>query len=239
MQNYLVTYVGDSAVMPNYYYKVKYQRVDSSTGKISETFYLYPNAQINPKMGLIANPDTRHYLTHDIYTHVTSVPDPSQNMDISEDKFKPHVIHRGDTIFATNSYAILKSVDRIDTSSRIQIGAGDLAVEATIDVHTLAGSYFVAKPIYFIHNNEVQPVTDEIKDLGLIFRMSRIIPDENKMEIDLAETKPQPDYIVLKAIIFPGINLVWLGTIITISGFLLSIFRIWQKKKRKANVTTT
>ena len=47
-----------------------YQSID---GK--ESFTLLPNTQINDDMGgILPNPDTRHYLTYDVYTHITSLP---------------------------------------------------------------------------------------------------------------------------------------------------------------------
>ena len=79
MHDYMVTYKADSVSGPDNFYVVQYARIDKETGDVREEFVLHPNAQINPKMGLIANPDTRHYWTKDIYTHVTSVPDKKAN----------------------------------------------------------------------------------------------------------------------------------------------------------------
>ncbi len=237
--NYTVTYLGDSAAAPNFYYKVLFERKDTVTGKMLERFYLYPNAQINPKMGLISSPDTKHYLGHDVYTHVTSVPDRSTKDEIpDENKFRPHSVSKGDTIFTSNSYAVLESIERIEKSDKVDIKDGDLAVGAKLKVYDMNGNQFDVEPIYFIQDNHVDQFTDKIGDMGLTFRLTRIIPDENKVQIDVAEEKPENDYIIIKAIVFPQINLLWLGTIIMIAGFLISIFRIWQKKRKSKSSET-
>ncbi|HET8829477.1 MAG TPA: cytochrome c biogenesis protein CcsA, partial [Pelobium sp.] len=71
MDKYTVTYLGDSTSGVNTYYKVNY-KVFNAEGKLTENFNLYPNAQQNVKMKqIIASPDTKHYLLHDIYTHVS------------------------------------------------------------------------------------------------------------------------------------------------------------------------
>lgn len=75
MGPYEVTYTGTKEEPPNHFFIVNYVRKDSATGKVMENFSLLPNAQINPKMGLVANPDTKHYWDKDIFTHVSSVPD--------------------------------------------------------------------------------------------------------------------------------------------------------------------
>ncbi len=74
MGDYQVTYTGDSISGIDKFYKVHYQ--GTATGnKSDESFILYPDGQQNPKMGFIANPDTRHYFSHDVFTHVSFDPE--------------------------------------------------------------------------------------------------------------------------------------------------------------------
>ena len=68
--------------------------------------------------------------------------------------------------------------------------------------------------------------------------MDRIIQDENdernmKFIITTATRRPKIDYIILKAIEFPYINLLWGGTLIMIFGFTLSIFQRFKEAKRR------
>ncbi|MFI5134345.1 MAG: cytochrome c biogenesis protein CcsA [Chitinophagales bacterium] len=235
MQEYMVTYVGDSVSPPNYYYKVSYEVFDSATGKLKDHFTLYPNAQINPKMGLIANPDTRHYWGKDLYTHVTSVPDKSKEKDETEQTFTNDTLKIGDTVYTSNSYVKVENLERVTSSPKVKIEGNDLAVQANLAVKTLDGKMYEAKPIYYIHDYRAYFYDDELSELGLTFRLSQIIPDQNSVVLSISQKKPEKDFIVLTAIVFPGINLLWLGTVITIVGFLLSIVRIWQKKRAGAS----
>jgi cytochrome c-type biogenesis protein CcmF len=45
--------------------------------------------------------------------------------------------------------------------------------------------------------------------------------------------KPKMDYIILKAIEFPYINLLWLGTLVLLFGFMLSIIQRFKELKRR------
>src|SRR5690606_584032 len=73
MGEYRITYTGDSVSAPNVYYHIKYEKIDEESGKVKESFTLSPFAQNNPDMGgLLGTPDTRHYISHDIYSLITA-----------------------------------------------------------------------------------------------------------------------------------------------------------------------
>jgi cytochrome c-type biogenesis protein CcmF len=232
MLGYDVTYIGDSAAPPNYYYKVLYVKKDSVTGKVINQFILRPNAQINPKMGLIASPDTRHFWNKDIYTHLTSVPDRTEeDKAVPEDSFKRHEITIGDTIFASNSYIVLTGLKPIQRSERVDIQQGDLAIVPLLDVKTMVSdTVYHPQPIFYIHNSNVSILDDKVRDLGLTIRLIKIDPETKKITLDVAMEKPLPDYIIMKAILFPQINLVWLGAVIVVLGFFISLVRTVRKK---------
>ena len=232
MGEYFATFIGDSTSEPNHYYKVLFERMDTSTNEVKEKFILYPNAQINPKMGLISSPDTRHYWDHDVYTHVTTVPEKSNDEETTdEQKFTEHKIAKGDTIFTSKSYVVLENVEKVEKSDKIKLVKGDLCVGAKLHVFPMTGKDYYAEPLYLIQGGQAMSINDKVNDLGLIFRLTKVIPDQNKVQIDIAEVKPEQEYIVMKALVFPFINLVWLGVVMTVAGFLVSLFRVFQKKK--------
>ena len=241
-KEYFATYIGDSTSEPNHYYKVLFERISKgdSTARlrqgyseqVKEKFILYPNAQINPKIGLISNPATRHYWTKDIYTHVTTVPEKNNDESIAAEKFKSDTLKKGDTLFTSNSAVILEAVEKIDKTDKTKLETNDVCVGAKLRVIPMSGKEFTAQPLFIIHENKmIETVNDKVDELGLVFRFSSIMPEKFSFVIDVAQVKPEQDFIVLKAIEFPFINLVWLGTIMTISGFLVSLVRIFQKKK--------
>ncbi|HEX8378467.1 MAG TPA: cytochrome c biogenesis protein CcsA [Pedobacter sp.] len=234
MDNYTITYLGDSIAGPNVFYKVNYKNVDEKTGKVKEDFNLFPNAQQNPKMGLIASPDTYHYLTYDIYTHVTAAP-PKE-----ADKHEAHEGHTeeeeydtpftkevsiGDTVNYKGGYIVVQSINRNATIEKIPLAPTDIAVGMNLKVVS-QGKTFTVEPLFLIRNGSKFDFAKTIDEAGLRFRFSNIYPDRNKLEL-MVYQKPlaAKKWIVLKAVKFPYINLLWGGTIIMVVGFLLSIFR--------------
>jgi cytochrome c-type biogenesis protein CcmF len=235
MKEYMVTYQGDSTSGVNTYYKVNY-KVYGEKGEIKENFSLYPNAQQNAKMQqIVASPDTKHYLFHDVYTHVSSVPlkeeehhDDHEGHSDDEQYQAPvaHEVSVGDTVRFRQGVILVKSINKNATIKDIPLGKGDVAIGMKLEVQANNKTTEV-EPIFLIKGNTKVDFGKKVDDAGLKLRFTNVIPDKDKLELTVYE-KPKTDkkdWIVLKAIVFPYINLLWGGTIIMIVGFLLSIFR--------------
>jgi len=243
MDGYTITYVGDSVAAPNVYYKVNYERKNEK-GDVVEQFQLTPNAQQNPKMGLIGTPSTRHYLTRDIYTIVTSAPkldDPTahahdeQGHQANEGYDEPTIqlVQVGDTLRYKNGFVIVKGVDRNATLQNMPLANGDLLFALQLEVHAVTGEVYSAHPKYLIKNGNPFDFAHDIADQGLRFRFTKIVPDKGMELMIYQKPLPEKKWIVMKAIEFPYINFFWCGTIIMTIGFLLSIFRRNKELKRK------
>jgi cytochrome c-type biogenesis protein CcmF len=73
-----------------------------------------------------------------------------------------------------------------------------------------------------------------VPDLGLTINADKLDPRTKKMSLTIHETEKPLDFIIMKAIVFPYINLVWMGGIITFLGALISMFRrIFEIKERE------
>ncbi len=235
MGDYTVTFLGDTTTGPNTYYKVNYQKLDVNN-KVEEQFYLYPNAQQNPKMGLIASPDTKHYLGYDIYTHVTAAP-PKLPKEVADDghdhskeeEFDKPVVHEvsvGDTIRYREGSIFIKALNRNAKIENIGLKKDDLAVGMQLEIITPEKKY-TAEPVFLVKGASKLDFGKEVHDAGLKLRFTNILPDKDKLELMVYErpAAAESDWIVMKAIKFPYINLFWGGTIIMVIGFLMSIFR--------------
>ena len=237
MGGYTITYIGDSVALPNHYFKVDYKRFDAN-GKIAEEFVLKPNAQANRKMGLVATPDTRHFLFHDLYTHVTMAnikfDDELANSEAPHDEaednknYDPPTLHEvalGDTIHYRDGLIVLKGLEKDVKVEHIPLGANDVSLGAQLEVIT-HGRNYTAEPVFMIKDGSTFDFARKVDDAGLKVRLSKIIPTENKFEITVyQQPESKKPFIVLKAIDFPYIGFFWSGTIIMVIGFLLSIFR--------------
>ncbi|MBO6517530.1 MAG: cytochrome c biogenesis protein CcsA, partial [Bacteroidia bacterium] len=223
MDQYSVTYKGDTTEGPNTYYEVHY--LDTSNG---EEFSLYPNAQFSPEQGLMPNPDTRHYLTRDIYTHVSMVPKSSS--DEWEDDGKD-TLSIGDTLFSNKAMVVLRDV-RIAQGDTIssQLAGHELHIAEL--VVTYGDSTVTARPVFGIKDGINYYNIFSVAELANI--RFNYTPQEVDGELKhVIETSIKPErYIVMKAIMFPYINLLWTGTIIMIIGFALSVRRRLKEGKR-------
>ncbi len=116
---------------------------------------------------------------------------------------------------------------------------GDIAVAAGLEITAPDGRKAKAAPVYLIRDSQPFSLKDEAPSMGLHFRFENIDPKAGVLTIGVAETPAnqagipveiaenvtRSDYIVLEAIIFPGINLVWLGSIMMLIGLALSFWK--------------
>ena len=226
MEDYMVTYVGDTTDQPNTYYKVQYNRLDPKDLDTIESFELRPRAQINENMGLVASPDTRHYWDKDIYTHVTSVPDKTgEDFNYEYDSTVTVNIQKGETI----EYAGLKikAANINPEPDPEKVPFDDYRVASTIQLKV--ANDFVqkrAEPVFVLKDDKIYSPKQELENLGLMVRFTRINPQEESFELTLAKGDREiQDYIIMKAIVFPYINLLWLGCLVMVIGLGIGVYR--------------
>jgi cytochrome c-type biogenesis protein CcmF len=226
------TFTKTEEISPNKYFEVQYQYLDKE-GKVKDQFVLRPNIQDNKKMGPVVNPDTRHYLTKDIFTHIT-FESSMENFEEKEfDNFKTDTVSIGQT-FTTddaNRQLTLRKINVLSNPSEVE----KLHLQAEIVINTI-GDTFIARP-EFISEDKIRIKESVIEKAGVMVVMDRIIsdkdkPGEMKFIITSATRRPKLEYIILKAIEFPYINLLWGGTVIMVFGFCLAIFQRFKESKR-------
>lgn len=240
MGKYTVTYISDTTIAPNTFYKLNFKQIDEKTGKVKEDFDLNPSIQENGDMGLIASPDTKHYLTSDIYTHITSAAErkdehPDHEGHTEEENYKaPRILTLavGDTIHTSSGVLTVKAMNTAPVVKDLALAPGDIAVSLPLEVN-VSGKLYAAEPLFLVKGNNTFDFARNIKELGLRVRFTRIIPEQGKVELQVYE-KPQAakDWLVFKSIEFPYINLYWAGTIVMVIGFIMAIVR--RKKEASA-----
>lgn len=198
----------------NTYYEVEYRDAD---GKI---FSLYPRAQVNERMGLLASPDIRHKADRDMYTYVNSVPDPGA--ENTWEKTETYSVAIKDTFFLNDYVAILDDVVRTDAVEGLEIGPTDAAVRAHVRVLDKNGEHQL-NPAFVIKNRMVAHPAEVSDELGVRIQLSEIDPRTGKFTF--AVNRTQRDYIVMKAIEKPLINILWIGTLVVALGFLIAAVR--------------
>jgi len=198
----------------NTYHEVVYTEADGNT------FTLFPRSQVNPNMGLISSPDIRHYWDRDLYTHVSAVVNPEVGKEWSEpEEFK---IQQGERFFVNDYVAVMEDIHRITEAEDLDLQAEDIAVQANVKIYGETEAYTL-QPIYLIRDRMVGRIPDELTELGIRVTLMNIHPETDSFTLGVETT--QKDYVVMKAIEFPFINILWTGTILMALGFGIAMYR--------------
>jgi cytochrome c-type biogenesis protein CcmF len=222
--DFMVTYQGDSIVGEDVYFQIHYKSISGD-----EEFTLKPNAQLSEEMGLMANPDTRHYLTYDVYTHVTSVPKPSSD-SLEWENVKEYTVTKGDSIVTANGTVYFTGVEQGDGKS---IGLKNTTLAKALLTIRRGNSEIKAAPIFGINENTYFSIREEVAEAGLRFgfEVRPTLGGSPTAVLEIAETKPQPKFIVMKGIVFPYINFLWLGTVMMVIGFAIATWNRLELRK--------
>ncbi len=209
----------------NTYYEIEL----SKDNRVAAT--LFPRVQINPGMGgFIASPDIKKDLTRDLYTHVSLPMNPEAEAEWSEtEEVKVKV---GQQFFVNDYVAVLEEVKRIDHIPGLRLEAEDAAVQARIRVTGERDSYY-AEPIFVIKGRaQVGRLPEEIQDLGIKITLLNIHPDTQEFTFGL--NGRQKDWVVIKAMEKPMINVLWLGTGLLMLGFMVAMVRRFREYQKLA-----
>src|SRR5258706_1242656 len=200
----------------NTFYEIEMRK----NGKVAAT--LYPRIQINPAMGgFLASPDIKRNFSRDIYTHVSAMM--TRDEEPTWSKTEELRVKIGQQFFVNDYVAVLEKVERIDNIDGFQLKGEDVAVKAKIK---LEGEHeaFYAEPIFLIRNkNEVGRAPSEVNDLGVRIFLLNIFPQTNQFL--LGTNARQKDWVVIKALEKPYINILWLGTGVLMIGFGIAAWR--------------
>jgi cytochrome c-type biogenesis protein CcmF len=221
MGSYWATYVKDSASENG---RTTYFRVDMEKKDGKDHFSLYPDLIKNTKgaEGMSNNPDSKHYWNKDIFSYVNHASSVMEDKDTAQ--FKNHVVQTGDTIFYSEGYMVLDSVTVNPRNKKYNFTDKDTAIMANLSVVTKDSQRVAAHPVFYVRNNGVQLILDTLYSQGLAIGLTRVA-DNKHLEISVKESSQLTPFLALKVLQFPFINLVWLGTIIMIIGFVMSLVR--------------
>ena len=130
-------------------------------------------------------------------------------------------------------YTVLESVDRVFEVEGVVLTSEDVAVKAKVRIQGEQGEY-LAEPIFLIKNKMVGRIPDEVQDLGLRISLLNIHPETN--EFSMGINTRQKDWVVIKAMEKPYINVLWIGTLVLMAGFGIAMsrrIREFRKMKEK------
>jgi len=199
-------------------------------------FTLNPRIQLNPEFGNVAEPATKRYLDRDIYTHVRWA---ELEVDSDDTGFRTPIelqLGVGDTAFVGSTKLRLNGLSVVEDNERekYMIGTNDLAVRASVGVKDGKGNVYEAEPL-FILRDSVLPIPDPViqDETGLRINFDKIDPKTGKHTFLVSEhISNRKEFIVLQAIQFPMINILWIGCIVMFLGTVMAIRHRIKVSKR-------
>lgn len=187
--------------------------------------------------GLMRIPDILNQVTQDFYIAPVSLETPERTSKGEILTFKKGEMKKFDGMnvtFVDYDFSDEEKGKMVTQAREVQIGA-DFVVEKN-------GVKENIKPLFTMENGEVQYLPAKLSS-GYVFTISKITPDKentenSSVEISIAHSQgisetPKKDTLIIEASVKPYINLVWLGTIIMVLGFFVTVVRRLDEARKK------
>ncbi|MEZ4979790.1 MAG: cytochrome c biogenesis protein CcsA [Chitinophagales bacterium] len=226
MGDYEVSYKGRIADGKKELFEVAYFK-KTQEGNYQESFSLFPDAQVNEGMGLVSNPDTKHFIHKDIFTHVSSIPEKPKELEK-----KTVEMLKGDTIFTNKHFIVLQGFSSNPSNELYVFNDSLLGLGANLQINGFDGYTKELTALYIIDLKTGSIEAPAIKDYksSLEFEILAFNPETESLSLGMKDYNGSEDFIIMKAIVFPYINILWIGGIIMLLGaFLSSLKRYYNK----------
>jgi cytochrome c-type biogenesis protein CcmF len=203
----------------NTFYEVEFRK-DGKT-----RFVQYPRVQVNPRFGNMASPDINRKVSMDLYTHISAPMTEEAKDDWSEPE--EMTVNRTAQFFANDYVASFESLERIYEISGQKIDSSFIAIKAILQVQGETKEY-TAEPILIIGTQSRGGIVPGIiPELGLKISIMNVLPQTD--QITLSISSRQKDWVVIKALEKPFVNVLWIGTLVLMTGFSIAMVRRFRE----------
>jgi cytochrome c-type biogenesis protein CcmF len=118
--------------------------------------------------------------------------------------------------------------------AKFKIGPKDTVLAADVTVISKDGRLYRSKPAFRVVENQLIAMPDTVMSQSLVFSLLRPVDlNKNQLEMGVKESAAILDFITLKVYEFPGINILWIGILVTVIGILMSAWRRVVLMQRK------
>ncbi len=203
----------------NTFYEIEFRK----NGKVA--FVQYPRLQANPRFGNMASPDVNRKATLDLYTHVSAPMTEEAKEDWSE--AEELRIKRSAQFFANDYVATIEDLTRVFEISGQPLDSSFVAIKAKILVRGERQDY-IADPVLIIGTQSRGGIIPGIvPELGLKISLLNVHPQTDELTLNI-QTR-QKDWVVIKAMEKPWVNILWLGTLVLMVGFGIAMVRRFRE----------
>jgi cytochrome c-type biogenesis protein CcmF len=133
---------------------------------------------------------------------------------------------------------VLKSVSINPASKKDLLLPGETALFLDVDVTARDGRKYAAMPGIAIDNSSIRQISDTVVAQSLVLQFNKVIDqDKGILQMGVKESGSITDLITLKVYEFPMINILWLGVIVMVIGFVMSIIQRYKTLKNKLTIS--
>ena len=226
MGEFYVTYVNKTREEERIVYQIDFLKKNRD-GEFYKSFSSFPSVLLNDRMGNVYEPFSHYSLTRDIFTYVTFTELPVEGTPPADEQLLQEAeIAINDTLPVQNHKLVLKGVEAPDGV----LDPNNLSITASLELVTHFGRNYEVKPVFVVRNGAILYQDAEILDLGLKFRFREV--SEKPMNIILEVFEVRPDFVIIKTVIFPFINLLWFSIIVMLVGFVIAFRHRWKHREK-------
>ncbi len=229
MGEYHVTYVGREYDGERFRYQVDFLKFNKE-GEYYKAFSAYPSVLLNERMGNVYEPFAKVFPLRDVFTYVTFADLSDMSAAEPFTLIEEIRIALHDTLHFKNNHLIFKEIET--NANDVDPKTDNIRVTAVVELLTHFGRSYTVNPTMIVSNGHILYEDAMIRDLDFMFRFARVTEEAYTVELEVYEV--QPEFIIIKTVLFPLINLLWLSIIVLLIGLWLSFRERTRDAKRKA-----
>lgn len=208
--------------------KVSYQ-VDflnkSSSGEILYKYSLYPTIKYNNKMGKVYNPDIHCSIKGDVFIYLTYAEDLNGRLSDGYSLTEARELTLKDTLFANGKTIVFDSLYMEVYKEKYE----EIRITALMKTTDSIGRQLQMPLTYKITGDYAESGIIALDDQKVRLRFDKV--SEQPKTIRISVYTKQPEFIVLKIMLFPWIWVLWAGAIIMFTGVTLAICKRLRKAR--------
>ncbi|HKK46309.1 MAG TPA: cytochrome c biogenesis protein CcsA [Balneolaceae bacterium] len=261
---YKVTYEGytlkNQARPGQQQYRIKFEPADGDGEQFTMNPQVYPmlSASTSQNIQWSVDPDVRSGLFSDIYMYVSgssyveqkndeltkqnkkTEAQPASATEPDTSKTQKIKLQKGESVTVADFDIHFKNYSPVDSTSLQD--STIVAVRAHLDINPRGSdSSIPINPLFSVYKKNGEnwsyapPVSIPGHDGGSI-QFSSVDPSNGQIELTIrgVDKKVKDQWVLLVAQEKPFISIVWIGTFLLMAGFTVSIFRHWDRERKKS-----
>lgn len=177
MAGFEVNYLSDTAYNNRRDFNIVMKKLDKN-GDAIDSFSVKPYILYDNKTGKIAstNPDTKHYLTYDVFSHIAALPpedqDPAEAKKLEDTlKYQNYDLAAGETVTLGHGYRVtFESINREPRHPKYVPKAGDVAVSLRLRLER-GDTVCYGEPLLLLREGMVYQLPVTVNDVALRIKL--------------------------------------------------------------------